>query len=101
MAADIGTLQLMQKVVGNDSWLREVSFTGRTFGAKEAHDKGFVSEVLENKEKLWQRAQELADFISSKSPVATAGIKQSINYSRDHTIQEGLEHIAILNGALL
>jgi len=101
MAADLGTLQLMQKVVGNDSWLREVSYTGRVFGAEEALEKGYVSEVLESRDKLWERAQQLATLIAQKSPVAIAGIKLSVNYSRDHTIQEGLEHIAILNGALL
>jgi len=36
LAADIGTLQRFQKVVGNDSWSRELSYTARFFLAEEA-----------------------------------------------------------------
>eukprot|EP00922_Rhytidocystis_sp_ex-Travisia-forbesii_P020522 GHVS01030173.1.p1 GENE.GHVS01030173.1~~GHVS01030173.1.p1 ORF type:complete len:153 (+),score=22.56 GHVS01030173.1:589-1047(+) len=36
LAADLGTLQRLQKVVGNDSWLREVCYTAREFSAAEA-----------------------------------------------------------------
>lgn len=60
-----------------------------------------MSEVLPDKEALWKRAQELAENIASKSPIAITGIKQSLNYSRDHTVQEGLEHIALINSGLL
>ena len=31
LAADIGTLQRFQKVVGNDSWTRELAYTARIF----------------------------------------------------------------------
>ena len=31
LAADIGTLQRFQKVVGNDSWTRELAYTARFF----------------------------------------------------------------------
>jgi delta(3,5)-delta(2,4)-dienoyl-CoA isomerase len=40
-------------------------------------------------------------MIASKSPVGISGIKQSINFSRDHTVEEGLHHIALMNSALL
>jgi len=36
LAADIGTLQRFQKVVGNESWARELAYTGRVFKADEA-----------------------------------------------------------------
>lgn len=35
----------------------------------------------------------LAEKIASKSPVAIQGSKLSLIYSRDHTVQEGLDHI--------
>jgi delta(3,5)-delta(2,4)-dienoyl-CoA isomerase len=47
LAADIGTLQRFQKVVGNESWARELAYTARIFGAEEALSKGFVSSVYE------------------------------------------------------
>lgn len=36
MCPDIGTMQRFAKVVGNDSWARELAFTGRFFNAAEA-----------------------------------------------------------------
>lgn len=47
LAADIGTLQRLPKVIGNDSLARELAFTARPFSAQEAAKMGFVSRVLE------------------------------------------------------
>lgn len=38
MAADLGTLQRLPKIVGNDSIVRELAFTGRDIAAKEAKE---------------------------------------------------------------
>ena len=38
-------------------------------------------------------AIELATTIAQKSPVAVQGTKTNLNYSRDHTVQEGLEFV--------
>nr|XP_018262339.1 delta(3,5)-Delta(2,4)-dienoyl-CoA isomerase [Kwoniella dejecticola CBS 10117]OBR84497.1 delta(3,5)-Delta(2,4)-dienoyl-CoA isomerase [Kwoniella dejecticola CBS 10117] len=46
LAADIGTLQRLPKIVGNESKVRELALTGRKFGALEARDMGFLSEVI-------------------------------------------------------
>jgi len=43
----------------------------------------------------------MATFIASKSPVAVSATKMSLNYSRDHSVQEGLDHIATINSAML
>lgn len=46
LAADIGTLQRLPKIVGNGSKARELAMTGRKFGAAEAKEIGFVSDVI-------------------------------------------------------
>ncbi|MDP2435285.1 MAG: enoyl-CoA hydratase-related protein, partial [archaeon] len=46
LAADVGTLQRLPKVVGNHSLLRELVLTGRDFGAAEAQELGMVSRVF-------------------------------------------------------
>lgn len=43
LAADIGTLQRLPKITGNDSRVRELCFTGEIFGDQEAKNIGFVS----------------------------------------------------------
>lgn len=45
LAADVGALQRLPKVVGNQSWARELCFTGRNFDSKEALSFGLVSRV--------------------------------------------------------
>lgn len=45
MAADVGTLQRLPKVIGNQSLVRELCLTGRKFDSKEAHAAGLVSRV--------------------------------------------------------
>lgn len=89
IAADIGTLSRLPKVVGNLSWVKEVCLTARIFGAEEAAQVGFVSAVGESKEDALKKATAIAGSIASKSPVATLGTKEIINYSIDRPISEG------------
>lgn len=45
LAADVGALQRLGKVVGNHSLVRELCFTGRKFDSKEALAFGLVNRV--------------------------------------------------------
>eukprot|EP00998_Keelungia_sp_KM082_P007220 NODE_3426_length_896_cov_52.365410_g3404_i0.p1 GENE.NODE_3426_length_896_cov_52.365410_g3404_i0~~NODE_3426_length_896_cov_52.365410_g3404_i0.p1 ORF type:complete len:270 (+),score=71.86 NODE_3426_length_896_cov_52.365410_g3404_i0:113-811(+) len=101
LAADVGTLQRFPKIIGNDSKARELAFTGRKFDAKEAAQMGMVSNVYANQEELMKQATAMADLIASKSPVAVQGTKVNMVFSRDHTVQEGLDYIAAWNMGML
>mmetsp|Transcript_58884 Transcript_58884/g.117822 ORF Transcript_58884/g.117822 Transcript_58884/m.117822 type:complete len:282 (-) Transcript_58884:215-1060(-) len=101
MAADVGGLQRFPKVVGNQSLVRELAMSGRKFLADEAFQHGFVSRVLEGKDAMLEAAKELALQIAAKSPVAMLGVKEFLNYSRDHTVEESLDYALTWNmGAL-
>ena len=101
LAADVGTLQRITKICGNESTTRELAFTGRKFDSQEAFEIGFVSSVADNREILMDRCLEVCKTIAQKSPVAVQGTKVAMNYARDHSIAEGLEQIATWNGATL
>mmetsp|Transcript_19345 Transcript_19345/g.47833 ORF Transcript_19345/g.47833 Transcript_19345/m.47833 type:complete len:112 (+) Transcript_19345:2-337(+) len=47
------------------------------------------------------RQNRSGNLIASNSPVAVLGTKQSLTYSRDHSVWEGLEHIARHNAFAL
>lgn len=100
LAADIGTLQRFPKIVGNDSWVRELAFTGREFDAKEALQFGFISKIVPGgKDGVFAEAIKTATMLAEKSPVALRNTKHLLLHSRDHTVQEGLTYTAVLNGA--
>ena len=101
MAADVGTLQRFPKIVGSDSLARELVYTARKFTPSEALQCGFVSRVFDSQESLMDNSMKLAEVIASKSPVAVQGSKINLIYSRDHSVQESLDYIAVHNQAML
>ncbi|KAI9278418.1 ClpP/crotonase-like domain-containing protein [Phascolomyces articulosus] len=101
LAADIGTLQRLPKVIGNASLVRELCFTSRNMYADEALECGLVNKVFENKEQLIEGALKTARLIAAKSPVAVVSSKLLLNHSRDHSVDEGLEYTRVWNSAML
>ncbi|CAM9305430.1 unnamed protein product, partial [Discosporangium mesarthrocarpum] len=112
LAADVGTLQRMPKIVGNTSLCRELAFTGRTFGADEAERMGLVSRVCQggngadpggksDRDMVVGVALDLAAEIALQSPVAVFGTKRNLTYSLDHGVSDGLEYAATWSGAAL
>ncbi|KAK3308994.1 ClpP/crotonase-like domain-containing protein [Chaetomium strumarium] len=101
LAADIGTLARLPKVVGSQSWVKDVCLTARDFSAVEALSVGFVSQVHESKAAALAVAVEMAGFIASKSPVAVQGTKELLNHSRDHTVDDNLRYTGVWNAAAL
>ncbi|XP_072126034.1 delta(3,5)-Delta(2,4)-dienoyl-CoA isomerase, mitochondrial isoform X2 [Mobula birostris] len=101
MAADVGTLQRLPKVIGNASLVSELVYTARKMMADEAVRCGLVSRVFKDKEAMLDGAFDLASEISSKSPLAVQGTKLNMIYSRDHSVKEGLDYIAMWNMSML
>ncbi|KAK2747979.1 hypothetical protein FQN57_001570 [Myotisia sp. PD_48] len=99
IAADIGTLTRLPKVVGAFGWVKEVCMTAREFGAQEAKEVGYVNGVLPTKEAAIAKALEVAKLMAIKSPVAVQSTKELLNYSIDHTIAEGLRYTGVWNSA--
>lgn len=101
MAADVGTLQRLPKVIGSQSLVRELCFTGRKVDSEEALKCGLVNRVLSTKEDILKFALETAGQIASLSPVAVQNTKKSILYSYNRSAQEGLDHIREINSLAL
>ncbi|WWC70792.1 uncharacterized protein I206_104744 [Kwoniella pini CBS 10737] len=102
LAADIGTLQRLPKIVGNESKVKELALTGRKFDAPEAKEIGFLSDVINGgRGEVIAAALEMAKVIASKSPIAVIGTKHLLNHARDHTVEEGLKYTATWNASML
>jgi enoyl-CoA hydratase len=97
ITADLGTLQRLGHLIPHGI-LRELAYTGRRMGAEEAARYGLVNGVAESP---LEAARELARTIAAKSPLAVAGAKLSLNYSRGRPVEEGLRHVALWNAGTL
>jgi enoyl-CoA hydratase len=100
MVADVGTLQRLPRLVG-DGMARELAYTGRNFAADEAERLGLANRVFASPEALSAAVREIAASIAAKSPLATRGLKEVMNFSRDHSVADGLNFVATWNSALL
>ena len=99
MTADVGTLQRMPKLVA-EGIVRELAYTGRRWTAEEAHAAGFVNAVYPDHETMVDAVLDIAGRIATKSPMAVWGTKQTMHYTRDHSVADGLEFIANWNAAM-
>ncbi|KAE8294918.1 Delta(3,5)-Delta(2,4)-dienoyl-CoA isomerase, mitochondrial [Larimichthys crocea] len=101
LAADVGTLQRLPKVIGSRSLVNELALTARKMYADEAKSSGLVSRVFADKEAMMAGALEMAGEIAARSPVAVQGTKINLIYSRDHSVTEGLDYMATWNMSML
>lgn len=51
MAADVGVLQRMPKIIGSTSLVNELAYTCRKLPASEAKEAGFVNRIYDTKER--------------------------------------------------
>lgn len=100
MVADLGSLQRLPKIM-NEGVVRELAFTGRNFSADEAKSFGLLNNVLKDQKQLIEEVTKVAEIIAQKSPLAIRGIKENLNYSRNHNVEDGLRNVAIWNSAML
>jgi len=99
MAADVGTLQRLPKLMPL-AVVKELAYTGRRLPAAKALAYGLVSEVFDSQEAMVNAALQCAREIAAKPQVATWSTKQAIHYARDHSVDESLKQMGWLQGAI-
>ena len=100
MAADLGTLQRLPRLIG-EGMARELAYTGRNVSGAEAKEIGLANRCYIDGATLLQETAALAATIAAKSPLAVRGCKEMITYARDHSIADGLNYVATWNAAML
>jgi delta(3,5)-delta(2,4)-dienoyl-CoA isomerase len=101
LAADVGTLQILPKLIIDHSRFRELVFTSRTFNANEAQQIGLIGRVFDTREALLDAAISIASVIARKSPVAVQGSKINLNYARDHSTDDSFNFISTWNSGMM
>jgi enoyl-CoA hydratase len=100
IVADVGTLQRITKIVGKGV-AREMAYTGKFLPAARAVACGLVNETHPDKDALLAGARAMAEEIAANSPLAVQGSKVVLNYSDEHSVDEGLEYVAQWNSSFL
>lgn len=93
IVADLGTLQRLPKLVG-EQLARELSYSSRLFTGYKAKKFGLVRSLHFTKDKLLKAALVLAKEFAQMPLEAVSGTKKSLNFSRDHSVEDGLIEIA-------
>jgi enoyl-CoA hydratase len=93
MTADVGTLQRLPKLIP-EGVAREMAYTGARMPAERAREVGLVNEIYDDHEALLEGVMSIAAEIAKKSPLAIWGTKETVNYTRDHSVADSLNYIA-------
>lgn len=100
MTADVGTLQRLPKLIP-PGVVAELAYTGRRMPAASAKAVGLVNEVYPDQASMLDAVLGTAREIAEKSPLAVWGTKRTMQYAREHSTADGLEHIATWNASML
>jgi len=100
MTADVGTLQRLPHLIPQ-GLVRELAYTGRNMMSQEALSSGLVNQVYKDQESMLSEVMKIAKTIAGHSPMAVAGCKEMINYTRDHSVSDSLNYIATWQSGML
>ncbi len=100
IVADVGTLQRITDLVGK-GFAREMAYTGKRIPANRALQFQLVNEVYSDKDAMLIGAREMASEIAGNSPLTVQGVKQVLQYSEEHSTEEGLDYVAQWNASRL
>ena len=79
MAADLGTLQRLPKLIA-PGLAKELAYTGRRLYSQEALSSGLVNQVFSDVDTMMSEVMVLAQTMANHSPLAVYGCKEMINY---------------------
>ena len=89
LAADVGTLQRLPKVLAAGH-VAELVYTGKDIDAERARSIWLVNEVYADPESLYEAANSLADEIAANAPLAVRGSKMMLRNGEELTTEQGL-----------
>ena len=99
MAADVGTLQRLPKLIPT-GLMRELAYTGRRLFAEEAKSIGLVNEVYDTQSLMMDAVMSIAHEIAKKSPLAVASTKHLLDYGEEHSVSDTLDYQTLWMGSI-
>jgi len=100
MAADLGTLQRLPKLIA-PGLAKELAYTGRRLYSQEALSSGLVNQVFSDVDTMMSEVMVLAQTMANHSPLAVYGCKEMINYGLNHSTDDALKYQATWQAGML
>ncbi len=100
IVADLGTLQRLPAIVGQGH-ARELALTGCDIDAERAASIGLVNHVYDDATAVHAAAATMATAIANNPPLTVRGVKDVLNFGRDHGATAGLSYVGAWNSAFL
>jgi len=97
---DLGALTRLPKIIGEGE-TKILAFTGKDIDAKEAERIKLVNKVFDSRDDLYQGALNLAKEISLNKSNVLEGVKDVLNYSSEHSVEDSLNYVALRNSSFL
>lgn len=99
LVADMGVLQRIPMIIG-EGFAREMAFTAKFYPARDAERIGLVNAVYPDPSSLMAGAEKLAAEIAANAPIAVEETKETLNYSRNKSIEDGMMYAKLKNTVL-
>ena len=99
LVADMGVLQRIPLIIG-EGFAREMAFTAKFYSAKDAERMRLVNAVYPDVASLQAGAEKLAAEIAANAPVAVEETKETLNFSRNKPINDGMMQAKYKNTVL-
>lgn len=100
IVADLGTLQRLPAIVG-EGHARELALRGNDISAERAAEIALVNHVYADRETLHKEAQAMAEEIAANPALTVRGVKNVMDFGRDHGAEAGLHYVKTWNSAFL
>ena len=98
--ADLGVLQRLNKLIP-EGIAKEWAFLGESISAKKACQTGFINDCFESKSDLDEYVMNVAYKLVQKPKLTLWGTKKMILDSKNYSIQDSLDTMAIWQAAML
>ncbi len=96
---DLGTVQRITRLCG-ETLSSHMAFTGNSIDAERAYTSGLITEVLASRQDMVARAEIIAKHLASMSPLALAGLKETISACRNLHFDASLKASATWNAGM-
>ncbi len=98
--ADVGVLQRIPHIVGQGI-ARELAYTADDIDASRAKDILLVNRVYDDKDALFQGAEEMAIRIAENSPLAVQASKEVLKHGIGKSVDDGLKYVASMSANII